>query len=309
MRDEVGKPILSTLTTSGGGSAILPGKDYQNLGLIVGSVDPGYRGRSLTTVDVILRYSDGEWKPGFPVKTGSNGVGYSSLDDHAFVSGVGQTPDGKAFLTVTRNDGAAPKTQFAFTAETRSGEQVSSVETANSGPVNMLSERVVFPTPLSNVKQFVSRQRKIRTIEFKNVSLQVGRKTEVQVVASGTPSPDAPLSASLAPVLSPTFCPVIERTVNDPRHNPRDSAIDLDSGKLFSDPSKERRARFTNTSTSIREFASVWAPANGIDAVGVVDGQPGGTVVGTLGGIDLFALWTDATDWDKVAGGDRVAIV
>ena len=103
----------------------------------------------------------------------------------------------------------------------------------------MLSERVVFPTPLSNVKQFVSRQRKIRTIEFKNVSLQVGRKTEVQVVASGTPSPDAPLSASLAPVSSPTFCPVIERTVNDPRHNPRDSAIDLDSGKLFSDPSKE----------------------------------------------------------------------
>ena len=91
-----------------------PGKDYQNLGWIVGSVDPGYRGRSLTTVDVILRYSDGEWKPGFPVKTGSNGVGYSSLDDHAFVSGVGQTPDGKAFLTVMRERWRRAKDPIRF---------------------------------------------------------------------------------------------------------------------------------------------------------------------------------------------------
>ena len=55
------------------------------------------------------------------------------------------------------------------------------------------TERFEFPAPLSEVKEFLGRQRDIHTVTFNNVSLQPGQKTDVQVVEprrSGTPVPD-----------------------------------------------------------------------------------------------------------------------
>jgi len=108
-----------------------------------------------------------------------------------------------------------------------------------------------------------------------------------------------PVHAANSPQ-TPTFGPVIERTINDARDNPKDSAIDLDSGKLFSDDSKKTRVALQKTFISTADIADTWVQANGIDAVGVIDDNRGGTVTGTLGGMDLFAIWTRAADWDEI---------
>jgi serine/threonine protein kinase len=67
-------------------------------------------------------------------------------------------------------------------SETTDGRRIEPTGTVESGPPEMRNGRFQFEVPLRQVKEFRLRTCPIRTVEYRNVSLQAGHSTEVQVV-------------------------------------------------------------------------------------------------------------------------------
>ena len=102
------------------------------------------------------------------------------------------------------------------------------------------------------------------------------------------------------------FSPVIERVVNDRRHNLTDCAIDFETGKLLSLP--ECLGAESNRAEEIRiEEALAWVRDHGVDAIGSLTSGEGIMSCCELeseGMTQLFAEKVENDLWDKMSEKD-----
>jgi hypothetical protein len=102
------------------------------------------------------------------------------------------------------------------------------------------------------------------------------------------------------------FSPVIERVVNDSRHNLADCAIDFETGKLFSLP-EGLRAESNRTEEIRIEEALTWVQNHGVDAIGSLtsgEGIMSSCELGSEGVTQLFAEKIGNDLWDKMSEKD-----
>jgi len=90
------------------------------------------------------------------------------------IPGAGQTLDGKAFVSLVRNTAKGRDLQVDFAAEMTDGKLIEPSGTLESGLPEMRHERFQFDVPLGQIKEFRLRTCPIRTVEYRNVSLQAG---------------------------------------------------------------------------------------------------------------------------------------
>ena len=125
-----------------------------------------------------------------------------TLSEGSVLSGIGQTAAGKAFIGIAEDWSRTATTQYGVVATTVDGRTLDSLGTTRGGlaggPVGM--EQFEFDVPLDQIKEFHFRTRPIKCVEFKDVSLQPGQKTEVQVVVPGA---EALQQATIDPLQSP----------------------------------------------------------------------------------------------------------
>ena len=116
-----------------------------------------------------------------------------ALPGSATLSGIGQNAAGKAFVSVAKDIVRDPATQLVSPRPPRTaGNWTTRTDRGGptAGPVQM--EQFEFDVPLDQIEAFRFRTRPIKTVEFRNVSLQPGQKTDEQVVvppAEAKPSP------------------------------------------------------------------------------------------------------------------------
>jgi hypothetical protein len=179
--DAEGNPLPRSAVNYLDGKICSPRAGTGDLGWITHTLSPGRFHETPETVTVRLKYGAGPWKSGGDVGTDFRGVMH--LADRSTLSGIGQNADGKAFISITEDWSRAPATQFGFTATTKDGRELDNPSVMRGGPASGPAgmEQFEFDVPLDQIKRFHFRTRPIKTVEFKNVSLQAGKKTEVEV--------------------------------------------------------------------------------------------------------------------------------
>ncbi len=146
-------------------------------------------------VNLRLDYTLGPWRETsttLPVKQNSQTL---VAIDAGQINQVGQTPEGKAFVSLVRDATAQPRKQLGFVAKTRSGRVLKPVQTGSFGSMKMRTEKFSFDAPISEIVEFQLRERLFNTMEFKDVATSA-----------------LPPGASSGGI---SFGPVVERVVND----------------------------------------------------------------------------------------------
>ena len=186
--DAVGKPLPLAANGSLGSGIRLPNNDNENLGWITYTLSPGAVDHTPKTADIHLEYSVGAWKVGKVIAPSFSGV--MTLWRGAMLNGIGQNAAGNAFISVAENLNHVETTQLSFTATTKDGRELVNPSNTHGGPRGGLvqMEQFEFDVPLEEIKTFHLRTRPIKSVEFKNVSLQLGRKTDVHVVQPHSPA-------------------------------------------------------------------------------------------------------------------------
>jgi serine/threonine protein kinase len=187
----------------------------------------------------------------------------------------------------------------------------SSVSTLSTGGILLVSSN-----EFERIKEFQLQRRKYQWVEFRNVSLQPGYQTTVEVKDFGDENQVA-LTKSTVPDAAQnlSFGPVIERVVNlvgDTNH-----AIDLNSGRFVVLPTfEESTNQETNENDSIEAFE--FDEKNSVDAEGAVEiplMETNGSfaplpITEKLNGLacesGTFALQIEVSNWDS-APADWVA--
>jgi len=88
------------------------------------------------------------------------------------INNVGQTPQGKAFVSLVRDVTKDPDTQLNFEARTTDGKLLQPKGWAGYGGDRARTERFEFDVPIADVKEFALGTRRIHSVEFKDVSTQ-----------------------------------------------------------------------------------------------------------------------------------------
>jgi tRNA A-37 threonylcarbamoyl transferase component Bud32 len=142
-----------------------------NNGWLVCTFAPAYGVSLPPVVNVRLKYSAGPWsyEPGITMPAdGDTTVGFGSGQ----INNVGQTPQGKAFVSLVRDVTKDPDTQLNFEARTTDGKLLQPKGWAGYGGDQARTERFEFDVPIAGVKEFVFGTRRIHSVEFKDVSTQ-----------------------------------------------------------------------------------------------------------------------------------------
>ena len=175
-------------------------RNKENLGWIKYTLSPGTVGHTPKTVNIRLEYSVGPWKYDSKIVPDYSGV--MTFSEGSVLSGIGQTAAGKAFIGIAEDWSRTATTQYGVVATTVDGRTLDSLGTTRGGlaggPVGM--EQFEFDVPLDQIKEFHFRTRPIKCVEFKDVPLQPGQKTKVQVVV---PDAAAVEQATADPLQSP----------------------------------------------------------------------------------------------------------
>jgi len=160
--DAAGKPLAEGKAGFGTRS--------NNLGWIVQTIKAGNIGSRPATINIRLEYSIGPWKDWNDIP--SDYRGGMMFGNSVMLGSIGQNAEGRAFISITRNNAAELDTQHDFLALTRDGRSLERTHTHLSGFSNLLTERFEFPVKLDEVKAFRRRTRPIQSVEFKNVPLE-----------------------------------------------------------------------------------------------------------------------------------------
>ncbi|MFA5864038.1 MAG: M56 family metallopeptidase [Phycisphaerae bacterium] len=130
--------------------------------------------------DIRFRYSLGEWKYNeSPTRMDSGAT--QSFGQDEYLGPVGQNERKEAFVSLIRDRTKNPDTQFDFVAIKKDGKEIERRGGMSSGQETRLVETFTFACPLSEIKEFRLRTRPIRSIIFKNVSLEPGKMTDVKI--------------------------------------------------------------------------------------------------------------------------------
>jgi len=180
--DSERKPLPSAAGGMRGSASIAPEPNNDHLGWIVYTLSPGVVDNTPDAATIRLQYSAGPWEQGSRIAPDYRGV--MSLPGGATLSGIGQNAAGKAFISVAKDMVRDSATQLSFTATAKDGRELDNPNRTwggpAAGPVQM--EQFEFDAPLDQIESFRLRTRPIRTVEFKNVSLRPGEKSDAKVV-------------------------------------------------------------------------------------------------------------------------------
>ena len=218
-----------------------------------------------------------------------------------------ETADGNVVVNASVN--GLTDCEFRVVAVDQQGQEHTPTGGESSTINNLLQLTPTFAKlPLKQIKEFRLQKRPYRHVEFHNVSLH-----PIEAPPTKTTSKDV------------VFGPVIERVVNDCRENPTDSAINIDSGELFSVPNDLRPNRLPNPKSQpifvpndplpnrLPTPESVWVRDRGIDAAGYVgvvtaitrgNAKPVKTVYAGLVAQEMKAVVADNSEWDHLTAAN-----
>ncbi len=129
-------------------------------------------------IGVSLDYTVGPWVEKQKILL-KQGEGQAIATAGGLISGMGETAEGDAFISLAGDSSANPiiKYQYDFEAETKGGQRLTRKGLTTLGIWNLSSQQYRFATPIRNVAAFRLRARPIRTVEFRNVSLRPKQMT------------------------------------------------------------------------------------------------------------------------------------
>jgi hypothetical protein len=249
------------------------------------------------TVTVSVSMAGGPWQTVLETDGGSRSMGTRK---GGFAFSPPSEKDGRVAITVT-HDIIGPESRVV--AVGWDGREHRASSCSSTGAHDFLQLTATFsPLLLKDIKVFRVQTRPYEQVEFRNVSLRPGHKTDVQIVIPGK-SAAAGGSEAVSPESIPAargegtartkpniaqfrrhpeiFGPVVERTVEIAVSGK--SAIDLDTGKLYTGPQVVK---------AFRELDE-WTKTRGVDAVAMLDPPNHG-----LGGFDLIAIAVERGRWD-----------
>ena len=203
------------------------------------------------TVTVRFGVAAGPWKT---VAEGQGRGGDVLGGDAVFSPAVAK--DGNSIISVAHR---FADQEVRVVADGLDGQERVGTPGPNGGGGKLFQMTATFSKALpKDIRKFRLQTRPYQWVEFRNVSLYPGQKTNVQVLVPAAPpsgSLTKPVGESYSPPRVPPqgFGSVTERVVNDWRESLVDSAVDLDSGKLFSMP-KELLPKFGRGHFAAREI-------------------------------------------------------
>lgn len=134
------------------------------------SFSPENHGQVPERIQLHLRYSVGE--PERVQEVPADFSGSMSLPNGGMLNGLGETPDGRAFLALAANSQEPSERQFIVRAQTTDGRSWESSGSQLTGPANgFLTARYEFAFPVAVTKKFLVGTRPIRSAFFKDLVL------------------------------------------------------------------------------------------------------------------------------------------
>ncbi len=151
------------------------------LGWLTCTASPKTDSRAVT---VRLRYMVGPLERTSEIEVKPNSSDVVALEGGSQLGSIGQNLDGKAFVGIAVNSSGVKDRSFAVVAVTRNHSELIPLGVSIGGnqEVGARKEEFTFDAPLSDIARFRIGTRPIRTIEFHNVALSPGQKTDVQAV-------------------------------------------------------------------------------------------------------------------------------
>ena len=153
-----------------------PNPNTGDLGWIVCTLSPGSKGKTPETATIRLYYTAGPWSEGPPIRPDYEGE--LDFPGGATLFDIGENGFHKAFISILTNANAVmhPTVQLDFTATIESGRKMehSTLMSGTGGRPSEITQERQFDVPLEIVKEFRSRWRRVREVEFKDVSLGGG---------------------------------------------------------------------------------------------------------------------------------------
>jgi serine/threonine protein kinase len=173
--DEAGKTI--PLGASGSRSFGAHGADAteNHLGWLTYTVSPGVGAGIPKKLTVRLRYTVGSLERVQDVAILPSGgiAGLVILEGNGMMNGIGQTPDGKAFISLAEKGSQMSAWKFGVEAVTKDNQVLKIYEGSTYGGSagGIQAEQFSFAVPIADVSQFRIGTRPIRTNEWKDVVL------------------------------------------------------------------------------------------------------------------------------------------
>jgi serine/threonine-protein kinase len=170
----------------------------ENLGWLTYTVSPKTDSH---TVTVRLRYALGALQKTNEVVVKPNNSAVVGLEGGSQLGSVGQNVDGKAFVSIAVNSAGTKDRNFAAVAVTKDGRKLTPLGVGIGGnlEVGARTEVFTFDAPLSAIAKVRIGTRRIRTVEYRNVSLREGQTTRVEIFGNEKVSEAEKVPAEKAP--------------------------------------------------------------------------------------------------------------
>jgi serine/threonine protein kinase len=244
------------------------------------------------TVNISVGVANGAWETATALEHGNNLGGASAAGDwSATYNAVIGRNDVGINCNYSRNTNWASRMVCVSDDGkiTVIPENSSGVSTFQTGGILFVSSN-----EFAHIKEFQLQRRKFQWVEFRNVSLQSGHATTVDVKDFGGENQSVQTTPATPAAQSLSISPMIERTLVDSKNAFESEAertnammmIDFDTGTLFSGSQAIWQA---DTDAQKR-----WMQTNGVDALCVVP------KVGGLVCLDMKSLSVPPQSWDEI---------
>ncbi len=201
---------------------------HQGTGWIVATRSPGHVGMLPKTIDLTLRYVIGPLQEVRECEVRAGNTTMMSLHGGSQLGGFGETPEGRAFLSISVNRAGMTRQQFSVEAVLKDGRKLTGDvgQSGAAGDSGVGTLRFEFGVPIASVDRFRIGVREIQTREWRGLVLPPGGIASPE--AEGTHSKDGlPLLAIQTALASSPGSPARTRSnpENQSRHAPRTQAL------------------------------------------------------------------------------------
>ncbi|MGB3118843.1 MAG: DMT family transporter [Verrucomicrobiales bacterium] len=200
----------------------------QGIGWIVATRSPGQVGMLPKTIDLSLRYVVGPLQEVRECEVRAGNTTMMSLHGGSQLGGYGETPEGRAFLSISVNRAGMTRQQFSVEAVLKDGRKITGDvgQSGAAGDSGVGTLRFEFGVPIASVDRFRIGVREIQTREWRGLVLPPGGIASPE--AQGTHSKDGlPLLAIQTALASSSASPAKTRSnpENQSRHALRTQAL------------------------------------------------------------------------------------
>jgi serine/threonine protein kinase len=234
--------------------------------------------KDASTMNISLGVANGTWETAITLKHENNFSGGAAEGDLSatWQAVTGKEGDVAVSCSYKKNEGW--ESRMVYVDDTGKvipiQENSTHVDKGQTGATLLVSS-----SEFAHIKEFRLQRRKYQWGEFRNVSLQPGHATTVEVKDFGGENPSAPtMPATPAAAQNLSFGPVIERVVTAFDENPAQACLDLGSGEFRPPPAalaarirliadKEGGGPFTDLGAPGDERYD-WLKTSGVDLIG-----------------------------------------